>query len=171
MLIVLHIFAVLIIKPLKMDINNKVFELHSEGFKAGKIAQKLRIKKAVVLDILGEAGKEGLGDIVTSFTEVTGIKSVVEALVDDCGCSARAEKLNDLFPNRKLNDLLTDQFDYLKTFFEPKRPTSVNAPQQKRLIEIYNHVFKSKRKVSNCGPCILGMINELQKVYDRANEQ
>ena len=82
----------------------------------------------------------------------------------------RAEKLNDLFPNRNLNDLLTDQFDYLKAFFEPKRPSSVNAPQQKRLIEIYNHVFKSKRKVSNCGPCILGMINELQKIYDRANE-
>ena len=127
-----------------MDINERVFELHSEGFKAGKIAQKLRIKKAVVLDILGEAGKEGLGDIVTAFTEVTGIKKVVEALVDDCGCSARAEQL--------------------------KRPTSVSSPQQKRLIEIYNHVFKSKRKVSNCGPCILGMINELQKVYDRANE-
>ena len=153
-----------------MDINNKVFELHSEGFKAGKIAQKLRIKKAVVLDILGEAGKDGLGDIVTSFTEVTGIKSVVEALVDDCGCSARAEKLNDLFPNRKLNDLLTDQFDYLKTFFEPKRPTSVNAPQQKRLVEIYNHVFKAKRKVSNCSPCISEMVNELNKIYDRANE-
>ena len=32
-----------------MDINERVFELHSEGFKAGKIAQKLRIKKAVVL--------------------------------------------------------------------------------------------------------------------------
>ena len=71
-----------------MDINERVFELHSEGFKAGKIAQKLRIKKAVVLDILGEAGKEGLGDIVTQFTEVTGIKAAVEALVDDCGCSA-----------------------------------------------------------------------------------
>lgn len=154
-----------------MELNEKIFDLHDQGFKSGKIAQKLRIKKAVVLDVLGEAGKDGLGDIVTNFTEVTGIKAVVEALVDDCGCSARAEKLNDLFPNRKLNDLLTDQFDYLKTFFEPKRPTSVNAPQQKRLIEIYNHVFKSKRKVSNCGPCILGMINELNKIYDRANEQ
>ena len=154
-----------------MDINERVFELHSEGLKAGKIAQKLRIKKAAVLDILGEAGKEGLGDIVTAFTEVTGIKKAVEALVDDCGCSVRAEQLNDLFPNRNLNDLLTDQFDYLKAFFEPKRPTSVSSPQQKKLIEIYNHVFKSKRRVSNCGPCILGMINELQKVYDRANKQ
>ena len=153
-----------------MDINERVFELHSEGFKAGKIAQKLRIKKAAVLDILGEAGKEGLGDIVTKFTEVTGIKAAVEAIADDCGCKARAEKLNDLFPNRRLNDLLTDQFNYLKAFFEPRRPTSVSSPQQKKLIEIYNHVFKSKRKVSNCGPCILGMINELQKVYDRANE-
>ena len=57
-----------------MDINERVFELHSEGFKAGKIAQKLRIKKAVVLDILGEAGKEGLGDIVTALQRLQVLK-------------------------------------------------------------------------------------------------
>ena len=44
---------------MEKSINVKVFELHDSGVKAGKIAQKLRIKKTVVLDILGEAGKSG----------------------------------------------------------------------------------------------------------------
>ena len=150
--------------------NDRVFELNAEGFTAGKIAQKLRIKKAVVLDILGEAKNSGLGDIVTEFTEVTGIKKVVEALVDDCGCAARAEKLNELFPNRKLNNLETEQFDFLSVFFTPKRPTSVNPKTQRELVDIYNHVFKSKRKVTNCSPCLVNLIDDLEKIYEGAKQ-
>lgn len=154
---------------MEKSINVKVFELHDTGVSAGKIAQKLRIKKTVVLDILGEQGKvAGLGDIITKVTEVTGIKAAVEAIADDCGCKARAEKLNDLFPNRKLEDLLTEQFDYLAGFFA-KKATSVNRPVQLKLVEIYNHVFNSKREVSNCSPCVAAVINDLRKVYDRAN--
>ena len=148
--------------------NDRVFELNAEGFTAGKIAQKLRIKKAVVLDILGEAKNAGLGDIVTEFTEVTGIKKVVEAITDDCGCAARAEKLNELFPNRKLNNLETEQFDFLQDFFTPKRPTSVNPKTQRELVDIYNHVFKSKRKVTNCSPCLVNLIDDLFKIYEGA---
>lgn len=148
--------------------NDRVFELNAEGFTAGKIAQKLRIKKAVVLDILGEAKNAGLGDIVTEFTEVTGIKKVVEAITDDCGCAARAEKLNELFPNRKLNNLETEQFDFLQDFFTPKRPTSVNSKTQRELVSIYNHVFKSKRKVTNCSPCLVNLIDDLFKIYEGA---
>ena len=143
---------------MEKSINVKVFELHDTGVAAGKIAQKLRIKKTVVLDILGEQGK----------TAGTGIKAAVEAITDDCGCKARAEKLNDLFPNRKLEDLLTEQFDYLAGFFA-KKVHSVNRPVQLKLIEIYNHVFNSKREVSNCSPCVVAVINDLRKVYDRAN--
>ena len=95
-----------------MEMNEKVFELNDQGLAAGKIAQKLRIKKAVVLDILGNAANTGLGDTVEAITEATGIKAVVEAVSDalgvDCGCAARKEDLNKLFPNRKLNDLPTE---------------------------------------------------------------
>lgn len=150
--------------------NDRVFELNAEGFTAGKIAQKLRIKKAVVLDILGEAKNSGLGDIITEFTEVTGIKKVVESITDDCGCAARAEKLNELFPNRKLNNLETEQFDFLSVFFTPKRPTSVNPKTQRELVDIYNHVFKSKRKVTNCSPCLVNLIDDLEKIYEGAKQ-
>ena len=150
------------------NLNDRIFELNAEGFTAGKIAQKLRVKKAVILEVLGESKNSGLGDILTDLTEVTGIKKVVEAVVDDCGCKARAEKLNEIFPNRKLNDLENEQFDFLEAFFTPKRPTSVNIDTQKELVSIFNHVFKAKRKVTNCSPCLVNLIDDLFKIYERA---
>ena len=156
-----------------MELNEKVFELHDQGIKAGKIAQKLKIKKAVVLDILGEAGKaEGIGDMIASFTEVTGIDKVAEAVADavgadDCGCKARAKKLNKLFPTRKLNDLSNEDYNYLNSFYSIKR-SSISAKEQKELVEIYNRVFNAKRVVSNCTPCVSKLVNELNKVYNEA---
>lgn len=150
------------------NLNDRIFQLNAEGFTAGKIAQKLRVKKTVILEVLGESKNSGLGDIVTEFTEVTGIKKVVEAVVDDCGCKARAEKLNELFPNRKLNNLENEQFDFLQDFFTPKRPSSVNVDTQKELVSIFNHVFKAKRKVTNCSPCLVNLIDDLFKIYERA---
>ena len=39
----------------------------------------------------------GLGDIVETITEATGIKKVVEFIAgDDCGCKERKEKLNKI---------------------------------------------------------------------------
>lgn len=155
----------------EQELNDKIFLLNSEGLSPGKIAQKVRIKKSAVIEILGESKNNGLGDIVTQFTEVTGIKDLVEAVVDDCGCKARAAVLNKVFPNKKLKDLLTDDYNFLKSFFEPKKPTSVNIPTQTRLVEVFNHVFSAKREVSNCGPCLAGLVNQLEKIYYAANNQ
>ena len=151
------------------NLNEQVFNLHDEGVSAGKIAQRLRIKKAVVLEILGEAADKGLGSKIEKLTEATGIKAVVESVTDDCGCKARAEKLNDLFPNRKLNDLLDEQYDWLNQYFST-RHSYVNRPTQVKLVEIYNHVFNSKRVVSSCGVCVKKMVEELQRIYERARD-
>ena len=150
------------------NLNDRIFELHAEGLTAGKIAQKVRVKKAVVLDILGNASNKGLGDVIEKVTEATGIKAVVESLTDDCGCAARKETLNKLFPNRKLNDLSIEDNDYLTAFFALKQ-SYVNTKQQSRLVEIYNNVFNAKRKVSNCSPCVAGLIRELKQIYVSAN--
>ena len=151
------------------NLNDKIFELHAEGVKAGKIAQKLKVKKAVVMDILGEAGKsEGLGSKIEAFTEATGIKAVVEAVVDDCGCAARAEKLNKAFPSRRLNDLSLEDHKWLTDFFATN-PKSVRTPEQIVLVRIFNDVFNAKRQVSNCSPCIAGLVKELKKVLYAAN--
>ena len=153
-------------------INERVFQLNDEGLAAGKIAQKLKVKKAVVLDILGEAANKGAGDIVESITTATGIKAVVDtvakALDTECGCAARKETLNKLFPNRKLNDLSTEDYDYLTEWYSVKR-SSVNTKQQNMLVDIYNRVFNAKRKVSNCSTCIASVNRELKKIYDGAN--
>jgi len=153
-------------------INERIFKLNDEGLAAGKIAQKLKVKKAEVLDILGEAANKGAGDVVESITTATGIKAVVDtvakALDTDCGCAARKETLNRLFPNRKLNDLSTEDYDYLTEWYSVKR-SSVNTQQQNMLVDIYNRVFNAKRKVSNCSTCIASVNRELRKIYDGAN--
>ena len=155
---------------MEKSINERIFELSDEGVSPGKIAQKLKVKKAIVMDILGEAGKsEGLGSMIEAVTKATGIKAAVEAITDDCGCKARAEKLNKIFPNRKLNDLLNDQYDFLHNFFTPKAPGSVNRKLQVQLVDVYNHVFNSKREVSSCGVCVAGMIKQLKKIYDESS--
>lgn len=153
-------------------INEKIFRLNDEGLSASKIAQKVKVKKAVVLDILGEAENKGAGDIVEKITTATGIKAVVDtvakALDTDCGCAARKETLNKLFPNRKLNDLSTEDYEWLSEWYSVKRH-SVNPSQQKMLVDVYNRVFNSKRVVSNCSPCIASVNRELKNIYDGAN--
>ena len=41
---------------------------------------------------------KGLGDTIAKITKVTGIKKVVEAITDDCGCDERQDTLNRVFP-------------------------------------------------------------------------
>ena len=36
----------------------------------------------------------GLGDVIDKITKATGIKKVVDAITDDCGCDERKEKFN-----------------------------------------------------------------------------
>jgi hypothetical protein len=47
---------------------------------------------------------KGLGDTIAAITEATGIKAVVEAVTEDCGCQERQASLND--PNLLINKLL-----------------------------------------------------------------
>lgn len=48
---------------------------------------------------------KGLGDVVAKVTESTGIAAAVKAVVgDDCGCAARRDALNRMFPFNKTDD-------------------------------------------------------------------
>ena len=152
-----------------MDVNEKIFLLNSEGLSPSKIAQKMKIKKAVVLDILGESANKGLGTKIADVTSALGLDKVAETVADalgadDCGCAKRAEDLNKLFPNRALNDLSVEDFSYLTEFFIFKR-SSVNSLEQKKLVDIFNRVFNAKREVSNCSPCVANLIRDLKKIY------
>ena len=152
-----------------MDVNEKIFLLNSEGLSPSKIAQKMKIKKAVVLDILGESANKGLGTKIADVTKALGLDVVAETIADalgadDCGCAKRAEDLNKLFPNRALNDLSNEDFDYLTEFFKAKK-SSVSSKEQRELVGIFNRVFNAKRKVSNCSPCVANLTRDLKKIY------
>ena len=58
----------------------------------------------------------GLGDVVETITEATGIKAVVDWFSDatgiDCGCEARKEKLNELFKTKRNKPQCWDESDY-----------------------------------------------------------
>ena len=41
---------------------------------------------------------KGFGDTVEKFTTATGIKAVIDAVFDDCGCEERKEWLNEKIP-------------------------------------------------------------------------
>tara|TARA_R110000796_G_scaffold915_6_gene3539 strand:- start:1653 stop:2126 length:474 start_codon:yes stop_codon:yes gene_type:complete len=156
-----------------MDFNEKIFLLNSEGLSPSKIAQKMKIKKAVVLDILGESANKGLGTKITDVTKALGLDVVAETVAsalgaEDCGCAKRAEDLNKLFPNRSLNDLSNEDFNYLTEFFKSKR-SSVSPKEQKELVGIFNNIFNSKRVVSNCSPCVANLIKDLKKIYGATN--
>ena len=50
---------------------------------------------------------QGLGDVVEHVAKVTGIAAAVKAIVgDDCGCEARRERMNAMFPfqTKKIKD-------------------------------------------------------------------
>ncbi len=41
---------------------------------------------------------KGLGDTIAKITKVTGIKMIVEAITDDCGCAEKQEWLIGIVP-------------------------------------------------------------------------
>jgi len=41
---------------------------------------------------------KGLGDTISKITKFTGIKAIVDSVVEDCGCEARQDWLNGKVP-------------------------------------------------------------------------
>jgi len=53
----------------------------------------------VLLNMTATSKSKGLGDTVEKITKATGIKKLVEKYgPSDCGCDARRDKLNEMFP-------------------------------------------------------------------------
>ena len=110
----------------------------------------------------------GLGDQIEKFTKATGIKKLVHwAFGDDCGCRERQEKLNQLFP-RRLNPecLKEEEYNFLKeinleTF---GGHTTISPATQRKILPIYNRVFRKQQNFSSCSSCVAGIVNELKAV-------
>lgn len=114
---------------------------------------------------------KGLGDNIKNALEVTGINKIVEVFLDgkDCGCNERQDKLNLLFPKRRLKArCLTEQEFNEWSEFKQVRTLKLSADQVKYVINLYASVFNATP--FNCPTCspkvILEQIDRLDKVHE-----
>lgn len=111
---------------------------------------------------------KGFGDTVEKITKATGIKKVVDTVADaldtDCGCDKRKKKLNELFPYLMPELLTEDEFNFLDLTFK-NETNKIKDPD--RILEIYNRVFKDKKKMTSCSPCFVNQVyNKLKAIYN-----
>lgn len=112
----------------------------------------------------------GLGDTIEKITSATGIKAAVDWFSDatgvDCGCDARKEKLNKLFPYKKTECLTREEYDFIASL---EGKSVVRASDQQVLNTAYNRIFNDKVVATSCGSCLKGRISQLlsvQKAYE-----
>ena len=116
---------------------------------------------------------KGLGDDIEKITKATGIKKVVDTFAEltgiDCGCEARKEKLNKLFP-KKTQPLCLEENEYntLKAFFQEFNGREIKEMHQRPLSEVHARVFQHKMYIPcTCNPKEWKRhIDDLRKVYD-----
>ena len=116
-------------------------------------------------DAKNENKAKGLGDTIEKVTVMTGIKKVVEFIAgEDCGCDERKEKLNKVLPYHIPLCLKEPEYNFLSNWFQDKRRT-INPQQQQQLLDIYNRVFQTKRKLTTCNSCVREVISDLEKLF------
>ena len=109
---------------------------------------------------------EGLGDTVEQVLEATGIAKVAKFLMgEDCGCDARKEKLNALFPYRTPKCLTEDEHTYL-TESQVLNKQTLKPSEQDAILKIYNRIFGISREPTSCATCWLEIINKMKKVFN-----
>lgn len=110
---------------------------------------------------------QGLGDTVEQVLEVTGIAKVAKwVLGEDCGCEERKEKLNKIFPYRKINCLTEDEFTILDDFLV-KNTAEISPSDQYRLLSVYNRVLNVRQEPTSCSSCWRDIINQLKKIHQQ----
>lgn len=110
--------------------------------------------------------KIGLGDAIEAITTTTGIKKAVEFLEEklnfDCGCEARKEKLNKIFPFNKIECLTEEEFNYLNNGLDVN---TIDTVKQRKLLDIYNRIFNTNQQMTQCGSCWRNIIEKLKQIH------
>ena len=111
----------------------------------------------------------GLGDKIAAVTKATGIEKVVKTFFgDDCGCDKRRERLNLMFPSRKITQMDEDQKAFFKDTLMVLYRTSGSLGRHKadEFYKLYQDVFNIKKNKTSCTSCNKAMYIELLKVYE-----
>jgi len=112
------------------------------------------------------AKSKGLGDTIAKVTKYTKIDKLVEFVAgEDCGCKARQEKLNKMFPYKTPECLTESEFNKLNDLL-PQMAVKVKPSQQLEFLEIYNRVFKAKQLPTTCASCLADMIRKVKIVHN-----
>jgi len=95
----------------------------------------------------------GLGSKIEKVTKATGIKKIVDTVFDtlgkDCGCDARKEKLNKLFPSRKPECFTEEEFNLIKTAIDTRK-NRFSGEEVKRYAAIYERIFRTRVECTQC---------------------
>lgn len=113
---------------------------------------------------------KGVGDTIAKITKATGVDKLVKFIAgEDCGCSERQEKLNELFNYKNVNCISEEDYNYVKDYFALKT-SKVTNEQKIRLITIHNTLFNKRQKTNtSCTPCIVGVVNKIKKYLEVYN--
>jgi hypothetical protein len=93
------------------------------------------------------------------FSEATGL---------DCGCDARKEKLNALFPYQKPECLTQQEYEYIQGL---RGKNVIKSSEQVEINTIFNRVFHENAVPTNCGSCLADRVKRLQSLasaYEQA---
>ena len=124
-------------------------------------------------------GTKGLGDVIESITEATGIKKAVKKVFgDDCGCSERKEKLNKFRIKTKhtARCMKPEELTTWQKFRELNewkvQGITINDVSIELVYRFYVSIFELKGVAKPCRSCspkpLIHMIESIDKVY---NEQ
>ena len=114
----------------------------------------------------------GLGDVIDKITTKTGIKKVVKAIVKDCGCDKRKDKLNEtsLFTRGLKPRCMSEEEHKEWGDFIEVRTLKITEEQRIYICGLYSIVFNKpyyEPNINNRKP-IDKMIDNLDKVYNNA---
>lgn len=118
-----------------------------------------------------EKNSIGLGDVVEKITEATGIKAIVNAVTDDCGCEEKKVKLNKKyrFSYSRNNLRCFNEETYNKwTELKPRAHKTLSEDDYKTIVDIGIQLFEqdNTKQIHTCGPCLEYLIIDINRVYD-----
>lgn len=115
---------------------------------------------------------KGLGDVVETVARVSGVKSLVEAIVgDDCGCEERRKALNARFPFKEAKMSEDDKLLWTKHFSGWKTQQLVTSTDQRIALDIWNRSSRPRRKFSRCSPCVRNLLEDLTFLFNNSCEE
>jgi hypothetical protein len=151
---------------------------HVKGQKQVDIANEMGVPTHFVNDLISKGTgvrSQGLGDDIEKFLNQPLMKPITEKVKKliwkdsvDCGCDARKQKLNKMFPTRQPLCMTEDEYHWW-THFKTVNDTTLAPMEATKIAEIWSRIFRSKRiyKPCSCNPkAWQNMINELTQVYE-----